>query len=110
MKINTCIPEAVLYFSQWSGKGYAVFAALGRQVQIAGLALHICLCAMLKSARKGLIVSGVLAWEAITGGVCQIPMSSNEEAEKIAEQLKREMEGGCLHEGEVCPGLKVMLK
>ena len=29
---------------------------------------------------------------------------------KIAEQLKREMEGGCLHEGEVCPGLKVMLK
>lgn len=24
---------------------------------------------------------------AITGGVCQIPMSSNEEAEKIAEQL-----------------------
>ena len=83
MKINTCIPEAVLYFSQWSGKGYAVFAALGRQVQIAGLALHICLCAMLKSARK---------------------------EGKIAEQLKREMEGGCLHEGEVCPGLKVMLK
>ena len=96
MKINTCIPEAVLYFSQWSGKGYAVFAALGRQVQIAGLALHICLCAMLKSARKGLIVSGVLAWEENEG--------------KIAEQLKREMEGGCLHEGEVCPGLKVMLK
>lgn len=79
MKINTCIPEAVLYFSQWSGKGYAVFAALGRQVQIAGLALHICLCAMLKSARKGLIVSGVLAWEENEG--------------KIAEQLKREMEG-----------------
>lgn len=24
---------------------------------------------------------------AITGGVCQIPMSSNEEAEKIAEKL-----------------------
>ena len=92
MKINTCIPEAVLYFSQWSGKGYAVFAALGRQVQIAGLALHICLCAMLKSARKGLIVSGVLAWEEKAG------------------QLKREMEGVCLHEGEVCPGLKVMLK
>ena len=87
MKINTCIPEAVLYFSQWSGKGYAVFA---------GLALHICLCAMLKSARKGLIVSGVLAWEENEG--------------EIAEQLKREMEGVCLHEGEVCPGLKVMLK
>ena len=84
MKINTCIPEAVLYFSQWSGKGYA------------GLALHICLCAMLKSARKGLIVSGVLAWEENEG--------------EIAEQLKREMEGVCLHEGEVCPGLKVMLK
>ena len=29
---------------------------------------------------------------------------------EIAEQLKREMEGVCLHEGEVCPGLKVMLK
>ena len=79
MKINTCIPEAVLYFSQWSGKGYAVFAALGRQVQIAGLALHICLCAMLKSARKGLIVSGVLAWEENEG--------------EIAEQLKREWKG-----------------
>ena len=96
MKINTCIPEAVLYFSQWSGKGYAVFAALGRQVQIAGLALHICLCAMLKSARKGLIVSGVLAWE--------------ENELKIAEQLKLEMEGVFLHVGEVCPGLKVMFK
>ena len=96
MKINTCIPEAVLYFSQWSGKGYAVFAALGRQVQIAGLALHICLCAMLKSARKGLIVSGVLAWEENEG--------------EIAGQLKREMEGVCLHEGEVYPGLKVILK
>ena len=71
MKINTCIPEAVLYFSQWSGKGYAVFAALGRQVQIAGLALHICLCAMLKSARKGLIVSGVLAWEENEGEIAE---------------------------------------
>ena len=79
MKINTCIPEAVLYFSQWSGKGYAVFAALGRQVQIAGLALHICLCAMLKSARKGLIVSGVLAWEENEG--------------KIAEQLNGKWKG-----------------
>ena len=89
MKINTCIPEAVLYFSQWSGKGYAVFAALGRQVQIAGLALHICLCAMLKSARKGLIVSGVLAWEENEG--------------KIAEQLKREMEGGCYMREKYAP-------
>lgn len=35
---------------------------------------------------------------AITGGVCQIPMSSNEEAEKIAEKLnntdKRMLERG----------------
>lgn len=96
MKINTCIPEVVLYFSQWSGKGYAVFAALGRQVQITGLALHICLCALLKSARKGLIVSEGLAWE--------------EKERERAEQLKREMEGICLHEGEVCPGLKMMLQ
>lgn len=95
MKINTCISEVVLYFSHWSRKGYAVFAALGRQIQIAGLALHICLCAMLKSARKGLIVTEVLAWEENEG--------------EIVEELRWQMKGDCLHEGEVCPDLKVMM-
>lgn len=95
MKINACTPETVLYFSRWSRKGYAVFAALGRQIQIAGLALHICLCAMLKSARKGLIVTEVLAKE--------------ENKRDITEKLRRQMKGSYLHEGEVCPDLKIMV-
>lgn len=46
-----------LYFSGWSGKKYAVFAAMGRQVCISNLSVHICERALLKSAKKGVIVS-----------------------------------------------------
>lgn len=44
-------------FSQWSRKGYAVFAGLGKRIRISSLALHVCQCALLKSAEKGVIVS-----------------------------------------------------
>lgn len=46
-----------IYFSRWSKKGYAVFAGLGKEIRIAVLAVHICACALLKSASKGLVVN-----------------------------------------------------
>lgn len=59
MKIRENIKKGRVTFSRWCGKGYAVFAALGKQVRIAGLAIHICKAALLKSAYKGVIVSDV---------------------------------------------------
>lgn len=56
MKTKLRKPEAILYFSQWSGKEYAVFAALGKSVRIAALAIHVCRAALLKTARKGGII------------------------------------------------------
>lgn len=57
MKITVNIKKGKVTFSRWCGKGYAIFAALGKQVRIAGLAIHICEAALLKSACKGIIVS-----------------------------------------------------
>lgn len=48
--------EKKIYFSCWSRKGYAIFVALGKNVCISAVSLHICECALLKSARKGIIV------------------------------------------------------
>lgn len=56
MNTIECTPDNKLYFSCWCRKGYAVFAALGREVRIAGLAIHVCESALLKSGRKGIIV------------------------------------------------------
>lgn len=47
----------LIYFSRWSRKGYAVFAALGKNVVVSSVPLGICESALLKSARKGLIVN-----------------------------------------------------
>lgn len=46
-----------LYFSRWSGKGYAIFSSLGRQIKIARLALRMYAAVLLKSASKGVIVN-----------------------------------------------------
>jgi hypothetical protein len=43
-----------LVFSQWSGKNYAVFASLGRVVNIASLTIDICV----QSIKKTLSVIG----------------------------------------------------
>ncbi len=46
----------VIYFSQWSRKGYAVFAALGKEVAFATVSINICERALLKSAKKGVVI------------------------------------------------------
>ena len=48
----------VIYFSQWSRKGYAVFAALGKEVAFATVSINICERALLKSAKKGMCFAG----------------------------------------------------
>lgn len=60
MKTDYYIFGNRICFSQWSRKGFAVFLALGREVSISMLAIHICQCALLKSARKGIIVTDAL--------------------------------------------------
>ncbi len=94
MRTNAYLSRKILYFSQWSGKGYAVFAGLGRQVQIAFLALHICLLALLKSARKGVIVNCAAVWK--------------ESQAKRMERQRQEMLLVCYRQGEVCPGKNEM--
>lgn len=46
----------MIYFSRWSRKGYAVFAALGKEVAFAAVPIHVCEQALLKSAKKGVVV------------------------------------------------------
>ena len=48
--------NSVIYFSQWSRKGYAVFAALGKDVAFATVSINICEQALLKSAKKGVVI------------------------------------------------------
>lgn len=57
MKKSFQYRNALLYFSRWSRKGYAVFAALGKRVAISTVRIGVCESALLKSARKGVIVS-----------------------------------------------------
>ena len=57
------IRRHLLSFSRWSRKGYAIFASLGKEVRIAGLAIHICEKALEKSSRKGVIVSTARSFE-----------------------------------------------
>lgn len=63
MKASSYILKQVLHFSRWCRKGYAVFAALGREVRISVLAISICVRSMLKSAKNGLIVTMAACWE-----------------------------------------------
>lgn len=63
MKTNSNISRGVLHFSCWSRKGYAIFAALGQQVHISSLSIGVCVCALLKSASKGLITTTVACGE-----------------------------------------------
>lgn len=46
----------VIYFSRWIRKGYAVFVALGKEVAFAAVPIHVCEQALLKSAKKGVVV------------------------------------------------------
>ncbi len=46
----------VIYFSHWSRKGYAVFAAMGKEVAVATVPINVCEKALLKSAKKGVVV------------------------------------------------------
>lgn len=48
--------NSVIYFSRWSRKGYAVFAALGKEVAVATVPINVCEQALLKSAKKGVVV------------------------------------------------------
>lgn len=57
MRIVINKANRTLYFSGWSGKNYAVFAAMGKQVCISNLSVHVCERALLKSAKKGIVVS-----------------------------------------------------
>lgn len=57
MKTLSCIHQNRIYFSCWSRKGFAIFAALKREVYISKLSLQICAMALKKSARKKMIIS-----------------------------------------------------
>lgn len=48
--------NSVIYFSRWSRKGYAVFAVLGKEVAVTTFSISICEKALLKSAKKGVVV------------------------------------------------------
>lgn len=78
-----------LYFSRWSRKGYAVFAALGKNVCISPVGRSVCECALLKSAGKG-----VIADEA----GCAEPA-----AEEKENTERRGKYSGIATRGEVCP-------
>lgn len=70
-RIRTNIGCAV-YFTRWSAKNYAIFASLGKQVCIAVLALHICVAALLKSARKGVMISDACVAEELERGLWEV--------------------------------------
>lgn len=80
-----------IYFSSWSRKGYAVFSALGKEVYIASLALHMCDVVLLKSAHHGVIVNEACA--------CGYPVEEKPEKERKAVEIRSS-------EGLVCSGDK----
>lgn len=86
MERNIHIGTCKVYFSHWSRKNFAVFAAMGREVCISVLRLGMCKTVLLKSARKGLIVR------------------EQEEAENVPEELedRQEWYGCCPVQGLVC--------
>jgi len=58
--------KPVQVFSQWSRKAYAVFASIGRQVQIGHLNFDICVKSLLKGKKSFLLVSNngtVIEWQ-----------------------------------------------
>lgn len=63
MKIHSRLLSKVIYFSCWCRKGYAIFAAIGRQVLISAVSLGICRCALLKTARKGNLITSETCWK-----------------------------------------------
>lgn len=89
MKTKVFLTAMVKHFSRWCGKGYAIFAALKCQVRISFLARHICACALLKSARKGVMIRDVAYWE---------------EQDEIKEKTRENFCWSCLWRGEVYPG------
>ncbi|MEG0795679.1 MAG: hypothetical protein RR397_04095 [Odoribacter sp.] len=89
MRTGICISKSILHFSRWCGKGYAIFAALGKEIQISGLAVHICECALLKSAHKGVIT---------TTAACR----KEQERRNVEKCLERQVIF-CINRGEVCP-------
>lgn len=46
-----------VFFSCWSRKGFALFAAMGKQVRINRLAIHMYKNVLLSSARHGVIIN-----------------------------------------------------
>lgn len=46
-----------VFFSRWSRKGYALFAAMGKQIRISRLAIHMCKSVLLTSAHHGVIIN-----------------------------------------------------
>lgn len=92
MKAKLCLSRNILYFSRWCRKGYAIFAALGKEVHISALAISICMKSLQKSARKGVIVNMATCWQ--------------KEIFKIfAVQQKVEYIISGLRAGEVCPAV-----
>jgi len=63
MRTISYIHQNKIYFSCWSRKGFAIFAALKREVCISRLSLQICAMALKKSARKKTIISDKKASE-----------------------------------------------
>lgn len=88
MKRNFRHRNSLLYFSRWSRKGYAVFAALGKNVAISAVPIDVCESALLKSGRKGLIVS--------EAGCAQEEQAAEDDG------LRKEKEGLPVSMGKVC--------
>lgn len=64
VELDKRISKQVLHFSRWCRKGFAVFAALGKEVRISVLSIAICVSSLQKSARRGIIVTTAACWEA----------------------------------------------
>lgn len=88
IKRNTDSKRDKIYFSCWSRKGFAVFAALGKNVCISVLAIHMYGCALLKAARLGIIVN-------------EDACSQEEENVLAGEQVFKRC--NLLFKGETCP-------
>lgn len=96
MKSYVNLNRSKVYFSCWSRKGFAVFAALGKNVCISVLALHMYGSVLLKAVRRGMVVNkdtcaeegeNCLVWEeirerynlAFAGEVCPDERKSDRE-------------------------------
>ena len=90
MKAILFISKRVLYFSRWCGKGYAIFAALGKEVRISELSIGICTKSLQKSGKKGVIITMVACWEEKVKEA--FADEQNEKTNYIGQQR-----------GEVCP-------